>query len=130
MCLRDEQDLALFTTMMKSVAMSERMEYSDSSAATQADLTSIYRKLGKENPNAPAINIFVLRKDGMGLGAGNMGLPRNQLAVGFSEGADSPEAQAFANKVISKLKSQWVIENVPPGKGALPLGKCPAPPSN
>ena len=58
-----------------------------------------------------------------GLTAANIGLPGYQVAIGFSDG---PDAQAFAKRVIDRLKMQWRVETIPSDKGALPLKSCGA----
>ena len=118
-CLRDEQNLGLFTSMMKSIAQSESMNFIDNSAATQNELASL-----KANPNSRVINIGVERKDGMGMSAGNLGLPSYQVALGFSEGSSSSEAHRFSDVVVAALKQRWHVEAVKPGKGALPMKTC------
>jgi hypothetical protein len=123
-CLRDEQNLALFTNTLKSIAQAEHMNYLDNSAVTQNELASIYRKLKKANPNGLVINIGVVREDGMGLSAGNLGLPTYQVALGFSEGSSSSEAHRFADLVVGALGQTWQVEIVPNGQGALPMKTC------
>lgn len=118
-CLRDEQNRGQFISMMKSIAQSEGMNLIDGSASTQRDLTAL-----KANPNYQIINIGVLRGDGMGLGAGNLGLSPYEVALGFSEGSSSSEAHRFADVVIGALKQKWHVELVPTGRGALPMKNC------
>src|SRR2546429_9947663 len=57
LCLRDQQNLALFTSMMKSVAQSENMVFIDRSAATEVELRSTDRVLEKLKQNTPIINL-------------------------------------------------------------------------
>lgn len=119
-CLRDEQNLEIFIAMMQSIAQSEQMSFIDNSAVTQKDLAS----LNVVGPNYRAINIAVERKDGMGLGAGNLGLHQYEIALGFSEGANSSEAHEFSDLVVAELKRKWHVGYVPPGQGAFPMKSC------
>jgi hypothetical protein len=71
------------------------------------------------------INIGVLRKDGLGFGVGNLGLPGYQIALGFSEGSgNAAEAREFADRVVKRLEQRWHIDVVPAGQGATPMSDC------
>jgi len=122
-CLGNEQGLKDFTDRMRSVARSEQMTFVDGSSDTKKDLET----MGALRQAGPIIHMGVEREDGLGLTAGNIGLPGFQVAVGFSEGSNPPEAHAFAKRVIDLLETQWRVETVPPGKGALPLKSCNTP---
>jgi hypothetical protein len=126
-CLRDEQNLALFTSMMKSIAQSERMSFIDRSAATESELRSTDHVLDKLKQDTPIVNLGIEGKGGVGMSAGNLGLPNYQVALGFSEGSDPPGAHAFSDRVVSRLKARWHVETVPAGKGAFPLKTCEKP---
>lgn len=106
--------------MMKLIAQLEHMNFLDHSAETKRDL----KVIGALPEQTLVINMGVDREDGVGLGAGNLGLPGYQVVVGFSEGSNPPEAHTFADKVVSRLKTRWNVETVPAGKGALPLKMC------
>lgn len=121
LCLGDQKNLTQFANILKSVAQSESMAFIDGSASTARDLKEIGVKI---DPSAPIINLGVERKDGMGLIAGNLGLPNYQVALGFSEGSDSAEAHRFADTVVRKVSEQWHVLVVPAGRGALPLTTC------
>jgi hypothetical protein len=121
LCLNDEKNLAQFTQTLWSIAKSEGMTFIDSSATTEQNLKTIGAAI---DPSAPVINVGVERKDGLGLTAGNMGLPNYQVALGFSAGSNPAEAHKFAETVIKTLESRWHVEVVPPGRGALPLTNC------
>lgn len=118
-CLNDEKGLEQFTDLMRSIAQSEHLKFIDGSAETQHDLTML-----KANKNARAINLDIEREDGLGVGAGNLGLPTYQVALGFSEGSNSLESRKFADMVIGELKKKWNVEDVPSGQGAQPMKAC------
>jgi hypothetical protein len=124
LCLRDQRNLALFTSMMKSVAQSENMVFIDRSAATEVELRSTDRVLEKLKQNTPIINLGIQGKDGVGMSAGNLGLPNYQVALGFSEGSNPSEAHKFADVVVKRLEEQWHVETVPAGAGARPMKTC------
>jgi hypothetical protein len=120
LCLEDERNLAEFTSMMQLIAQSERMNFVDGSAGTKRDL----KAMGALRQSGPIIHMGVEREDGMSLIAGNIGLSGYQVAVGFSEGSDPSGAHAFADRVVSRLKTRWHVDTVPAGKGAFPLKTC------
>jgi hypothetical protein len=123
-CLPKAQDLAVFKEEMQSIAHAEGLSFIDASANTQKDLESM------DNPNVakamygPLVNMGIERSDGVGLTAGNLGMPANQLVVGFSEGSDPAYAHRFADGVVDKLKQHWHVEMVPPGLGATGMKSC------
>lgn len=105
--------------MMKAISRSQHMRFVDGSAATENDLLSL-----KASPHYRLINIGADREDGMGWGAGNLGLSAYEVAIGFSVGSNPAEAHRFADMVVGTLKQKWQVYVVPPGRGALPLKNC------
>jgi hypothetical protein len=59
------------------------------------------------------------------MSAGNLGLPGNQIAFGFSEGTDPKEAREFAQRVMNRLSPLGKVQWVPSGRGAVASG-CPS----
>jgi hypothetical protein len=120
LCFKDDQELADFTHLLESIAYSERMVYIDNSGPTERGLAV----LNAPGRLAPVINIGLHDDDGAGLGVGNLGLPKYQVAVGFSEGSKPAEARRFADSVVGQLRARWHVEAVPEGRGALPIQDC------
>jgi hypothetical protein len=120
LCFRDDQELADFTHLLQSIAYSEGMEYIDYSGPTERGLAV----LNAPGRLAPVINVSLKGSNGIGLGVGNLGLPKYQVAVGFSEGSRAAEAHRFADSVVGQLKARWHVETVPGGRGALPIANC------
>lgn len=125
LCLANQQGLATMESELQSVAQSEKMVFLDNSRNTKESLNTIGYAGNERKDGSPVISLDVGRKDGMGLGVGNLGLPNYQVAVGFSEGSDAKEARQFANRVVERLKQHWRIVVVPAGTGAKPLASCP-----
>lgn len=96
----------------------------DSSANTQRDLESIGSSNVAKNMHGPLVNMGIESNDSFGLMIGNLGMPANQLAIGFSEGSDSTDAHRFADDVIADLKQHWRVETVPPDIGATGMQNC------
>jgi hypothetical protein len=123
LCLGNEDNLAEFMNMMRSVAQSEHMNYVDGSAETKRNLETIgARKPGQADP---FINIGIEDKHrSVLMMGGNLGLPGYQVALGFGEGTEPSEAHALADEIVRILNTRWQVLTVPAGKGALPLKAC------
>jgi hypothetical protein len=123
-CLPNNHDLLEFTSEMRSIAQSERMKFIDASADTQRDLKAMANPNVDKMLSVAVVNMGVERRDGMGLMVGNLGLPPHQVAIGFSEGSNSTDAQSFANMVVGRITRRWRIEFVPSGTGAKGMKDC------
>lgn len=124
-CLKNTQDLEAFTREMQLIAQSDRARFIDRSADTQKEFDA----LGHPREGArttPVVNMGIERGNGIGLMVGNLGLPGYEVAVGFSEGTNPPEAHRFARMVVGKLQEHWHVEFVsdPQKSGALPMQGC------
>jgi hypothetical protein len=124
MCLTNEKGVAEFFDAMKSIAAANKMTFLDNSSDTNRELKAVGYAGRERQDGSPAINFGVLRKDGQGAFAGNLGLPGYQVALGFSEGSNPTEAHAFANMVVGRLEKHWQVHVVPRGTGAKPIPGC------
>lgn len=122
-CLAGPQEIPVFTSFMNEIAQSYRMQFFDRSGQTHDEL----KNLASDNRNVPvnsrAVNIGAERGNEFSFGAGNLGLPTDQIAIGFS-GNDLHEAKAFADATVQMLSMKWHVHEVPQGRGALPLSHC------
>jgi hypothetical protein len=122
-CLAGAQEIPDFTSLMNEIAQKYRMEFTDRSGQTENELLT----LASNNKNVPvngrAVNIGANHGDDFSFGAGNLGMPVDQIVIGFN-GANSDVARSFADDVVSKLNTCWHIHEVAQGHGALPLAKC------
>jgi hypothetical protein len=89
------------------------MKFIDGSEQTREDLDSIGAVIHGVKPTGSIVNVGVEREDGMGLTVGNLGLPKDQVAIGFSKGHSLPEAQEFVETVVGRLKARWHVEVLP-----------------
>lgn len=124
MCLSNEQGAAAFIDELKSIASAEKLDFVDNSNNTERELRAVGYAGHERTGRSRVINVGVLRKDGMGIGAGTLGLPGYQVAMGFSEGSNAVEAHDVANRVLTRLRQHWRIEVVPAGTGAKPMAGC------
>lgn len=120
LCFKDDRELVNFVRLLESIAYSDRMEYIDNSAPAERDLAA----LNAPGRLAPVIDMGVHDEFGVGLGVANLGLPKYQVAVGFSEGSKPVEARRFADTVVGQFRARWHVETVPEGRGALPITNC------
>jgi hypothetical protein len=124
MCLSDKQGVSEFVDEMRSIASEEKLEFVDNSSNTEHELKDVGYAGRERAGGSGVINVIVLRKDGMAIGAGNLGLPGYQVAAGFSEGSNVEEARDFSNRVLTRFRKHWRIEVVPAGTGAKPMPGC------
>ncbi|HXH53437.1 MAG TPA: hypothetical protein VNH53_08430 [Sphingomicrobium sp.] len=118
-----EGDANELKRVFQEIARAEKMDYFDGSAETQRQLEQIDESFDIRK-SFPLINIAVRRRDGLGVGGGNAGLPADQVAFGFTSGRDRKETKQFAERVIYRLARTWEVERIPEGQGAFPLDRC------
>lgn len=122
-CLAGPQEIPAFTSFMNEIAQEYRMEFTDRSGQTEDELQA----LASDNKNVPvnkrAVNIGADRGGEISFGAGNLGMPAEQIVVGFN-GTNVGEARQFADTVVGKLSARWHVHEVPQGRGASPLANC------
>ena len=125
LCLQDDIGVNSFLSVLRSIADQEQMTFVDSSSRTQAELNQAKKVAGQLSINGRAINVGIEGSGGIGMTAGNLGLPRYQVALGFSTGNNPKNARAFAKKVVARLRGQWLVQEVPSSQGARPMKNCP-----
>lgn len=123
-CLPTPGDRAHFIQTIQAIGAKDHMAYVDRSASTEGELKATDHVLSKLGQHSPVMNLGLQGDDGVGLGAGNLGLPDHQFAVGFSEGSNPAKAHRFAEDVVSKLKEMWHVEVVTQGQGARGMRSC------
>lgn len=121
LCLSNAEEVPAFTTFMNTIAQDNRMQFTDRSGQAEAELRSMTSV--KLTVPHPLVVISAHRGDEVSFGAGNLGLPTEQMAIGFN-GSDSNVARPFADAVVSKLSRRWHVHEVPKDRGALPLADC------
>ncbi|RUN77177.1 hypothetical protein EJC47_06695 [Sphingomonas sp. TF3] len=121
LCLASPQEVPAFVNVMNAIAQQHQMEFTDRSGQTEAELRSIKNKYVQIAH--PHVNIGADRNGDFSFGAGNLGLPTRQMAIGFN-GHDTAAAREFANAAVAELSKRWRIIEVPQDRGALPLPNC------
>ena len=108
---------------MRELADEHQMQFYDRSRDTHQEL----RSLASDNENVPlndrTVNIGAQHGDDFSFGAGNLGMPTDQVVIGFN-GNDMKAAHAFADTAVEKLTRQWTVKEVAAGQGAFPLTNC------
>jgi hypothetical protein len=125
LCVEDDQGVADFMNIMRSIAVSEHMTFVDGGAETQRELKAIGAKFEKLDIPGSVMNFGIDHGDDTFIMGGNLGLPIYQIAMGFSGVADPAEMRALAAVVKKQLATRWQVQNVPDGTGALPMTTCP-----
>lgn len=122
-CLEDPAEIPAFITFMREISDEHQMQFYDRSRATHQELTS----LAADNENVPlndrTVNIGAQHGGDFSFGAGNLGMPTNQIVIGFN-GEDLKVARAFSDSAVEKLSDRWKVKEVASGKGAFPLTTC------
>lgn len=124
MCLANKQGVEEFINELKSIAAAEKLEFIDNSSNAERGLNETGYVSHERTGGSRVMDIRLVRRDGMGIGATNVGLPGYQVAMGFAEGSNAVEAQNFAKRVLPRFKRRWLVELVPPGAGAGPMVGC------
>jgi hypothetical protein len=124
MCVVDQPGVAQLKSMMRAIAKSENLEFIDNSAQQGSDLKTMGADKLLKRDAALAIDVHIEGEGGMGVSAGNLGLPPYQVALGFTEGSDSVKAHRLSDRLVKGLSQRWHVEKVPQGKGALPMKAC------
>lgn len=114
MCLHAEEDVDHLVGLLEQAASAHGLKFINRSKASQLELAS----LGKD-PGYRVVTVSASRQDGLGLAAGNLSLGAQEVAVGFTNGADSQESAAFIRGVADLLRSKWVVRPVADGQGAV-----------
>lgn len=123
-CVRDDRGFEILRSELAQVADSMHMTYVDGSEWTQRSVERMTTDTVKRSDNTPYLNIQLNRSDGLGVGAGNLGLPGYEVALAFNAGRDHAESVRFANDVVGRLRGHWNVDTVPAGEGAKPMGGC------
>lgn len=125
-CLHDTAGIDDLRSVMRSFAEAQSMTFIDSSPQTEADL----QRIGVNSPplpeGEPLINMGINGPGGLGVTAGNLGLPGYQVALGFTEGGNATKGKAFADALVRELDQRWELVEVPnpDERGAFPLPNC------
>jgi hypothetical protein len=109
---------------MRVAAASERLQFIDNSAQQARDLKYIGADKLLKRDASLAIDVHIEGNSGMGVTAGNLGLPPYQVAIGFTEGADALKAHRLAARLIQAPSQQWHVVTIPVDKDAMPIKNC------
>lgn len=122
-CLHSKNEIPAFITFMRGIADERQMSFYDRSGDTHQEL----RSLNTDNKNVPlndrTVNIGANHANEFSFGAGNLGMPTDQVVIGFN-GNNMKEARAFANSAVERISSRWTVKEVATGKGEFPLPDC------
>lgn len=119
-CAEDERGVAELKNVMQAVAQAENLRFIDNSPSQTRDLG----KVGADRDVSHAIDLHIEGEGGLGVTAGNLGLPTYQVGLGFTEGSDPAKARHLANHLISGLSQHWSVQRVPSSQGILPMRGC------
>lgn len=124
LCVGNEAGLSQFKALFEGLAKENNMKYIDNSKETAIELSAVKAFPSEQNAENHVINLGVVRRDGLGVMAGNVGLSRYQIAIGFSEGDGINGTNKFTADVVHRLRWHWRVDIIPLGTGALPMRGC------
>ncbi len=122
LCVQNEDGVRAFKNTLKGIASSKSMSYIDGATSFSESINDIRGKDSVDSKDV--IYIGVEGKDGLGLTAGNLGLAKYQIAIGYTAGRSESEALQFERDVNSKLIENWDVKEIPDGSSALPDRSC------
>ena len=125
-CVGNEQGVAALKNVMVAVARSEGLQFIDNSAQQASDMKAIDADKALKRDVALAIDFRIEGPNGLGVTAGNLGLPPYQVGMGFTEGDDGPKAHQLADRLIGTLSQRWDVQRFTHGKGVMPMKACGA----
>lgn len=123
-CVVDGAGATQFVETMRKIARSEGLRFVDGSAATKKYLSDVRGKGLVKLDHVPTINMGIEGEHGLGVTAGNLGLPSNQVSLGFTAGANATKAHRLADHLVHALSQRWRVQTIPKGKGAFPMSNC------
>jgi hypothetical protein len=123
-CVVDERGVAELNDLMRATAAAEHLQFIDNSAQQGSDLKAMGADKLLKRDASLAIDFQIEGNGGMGVTAGNLGLPPYQVGLGFTEGSDAAKAHQLSARLIHALSQRWQVETIPAGKGAMPMKSC------
>jgi hypothetical protein len=123
-CVVDQSGVTKLIALMRNIARDENLRFVDNSANVRRELKAIDADNTIERNTASTIDLHIEGKRGLGVSAGNLGLPPYQIVLGFTEGTDRAKAHRLAKRLVSELSNNWHVEVVPQGKGTFPMKSC------
>ena len=124
MCVTDSQGVAELKDVMRAVAQAEGLQFLDNSAQQAKTLKNLDADKALGRDVSLAIDVHIEGKNGLGVTAGNLGLPPYQVALGFTEGDDPAKAHRLSDRLVKVLSQRWHVETIPSDKGAMPMKSC------
>lgn len=123
-CVSNERGVADLKTLMRSTAQAEQLEFIDNSTQAASALQQTAQSDADRRDAVGAIDVHIEGNGGLGATAGNLGLPRYQVALAFTEGSNAAKAHRLAERLIKELSHHFKVEEVPLGKGVVPVKDC------
>lgn len=124
-CLGSQDEADRFRQAVKDLAASERLDYFDRSEETGKEYKDL--GIGPRGDHPFVLNISIDRKDGLGMGAGELGKSGYQVALGFQNGGKPDEGKEFADRAIEAFRRRWQVETFPGTQGVFPFEHCSPP---
>ena len=133
-CVENEIGMTTLRGILKKAASEAGLGFIDYSKSRPDELKAVGAPFDYLNRESDYFEVWGDGGAGAGFSASNVGLSSFEISIGFGGGGEGQlEAKDLAHRVIPELSKHWAVDLVPPDRGALPTGRCPAPtdaPSN
>lgn len=123
-CPVTQQGIGRLSEIMREAAESESLRFFDDSQRARTELETVGAGDDTNIDLARLVDLHIEGKKGLGATASNLGLPPDQIAIGFTSGADRKKARRLSERLVRNLSSQWDVQTVPQGQGVLPSDGC------
>jgi len=126
-CVENRAGVVRLHEILSSAAGDAGLPFIDYSDERPNELRAVGHSLDYlDNPN-DYFEVWGSGGFGAGFSATNAGLSSFEISIAFIGGDDAQaEVERLAQEVVSQLSMHWTVLLVPPDRGALPVGNCPA----
>ena len=118
-CLKGANEIPSFISFMRTLAEKHGMQFYDRSSDTHAELQSLNRNNKNVPVNEHAVDIGAQRGSQFSFGAGNLGMPTDQIVIGFN-GADLEAANLSPTALYRASRIDGVFARLPPVRARSP----------
>lgn len=125
-CLSDEAESKQLVGILRETASLEGLRFVDASSTTESYLADVRGKGLIKLDHVPTVYVGIEGPHGLGATASNLGLPSNQIALGFTAGNDAAKAHRLADRLVQALQRRWRVETLAKGQGSFPMKSCPS----
>lgn len=114
-CVNSHEEVDSLVNFAKIVAIDSGANFTDRSAQSLEELKQI--KSNAIRSNKRLVNVSVRTNNYDGFSIGNLGVPDNQIIIGFSGENESTSSIAMREKILQYVEKRWKYIILPDGVG-------------